>query len=515
MNSGNRTSNTIRNTSVALVCQVIRTVFSFICRVVFARCLARVYLGLDGVFANVIGILSLAELGIGSALEYELFQAVAKGDDGETAAMVKYYKKIFSFISIAISGIGVIAIPLANWYVGKYGNLEGVSESITLIYLLYLANTVISYLNLDKKAIICAYQDTYIDSIAKEAIVSVQNIVQFVLLICTRNIIVYLICQVLFTFIYNQTIRIIAIKRYPAINISNPPEVSATKKRRMLENVKALFIVRLSIALVSATDNLIVTAFCGLEMTGVNSNYTVIMSCLNNFAYKIRESLTPSLGNLNAKENDEKKISILYELMFGSFWLYMLCTVGFNCLVQDVVLLCFGERYIIEYPVVVITGVNFFVLQMQVLPDMYKSTLGLFKYGRFVALTKGILNIIISILLGKVWGVFGILFATFISMVVTEVWYTPYIIFKKGLNRSPLGYYKKILLLWGEAVLIFTITYYICELFKLPLILDMCARFAVCMIVPNVIVYIFHHRTEAYSNLVGRIYLRGRRHPLL
>ena len=505
MSVRNRTSNTIRNTSVAVVCQCVRLVFSFLCRMVFARTLAMVYLGVDGVFANVIGILSLAELGMGSALEFELFQAVAKGDDTEIASMTKYYKKIFTLISVAILGIGLAVMPLVDLFIKHDGSINGVSESVILLYVLYLINTVVSYFNLDKKAIICAYQDNYLDSLAKETVTIVQNLIQCAILIFTHNFLLYLVCQVIFTIIYNIVIKIIVDRKYPNIIVHNPPPVSADKKARMLVNVKALFIVRISGALVSATDNLIVTKLCGLEITGINSNYATIMSALNNFAYRFRESLTPSLGNLNAVESDERKTDIFYELMFFYFWVYMLFGGAFILMSQDMVELFFGSRYLIDYPVVVITGINFFITQMQVLPDMYKSTLGLFRYGRFVALATGVLNIILSIAFGKIWGVFGILFATFVAKLLTEIWYTPYIVFKKGLSIMPFTYYKRTLLLWLEAAFIWTLGYCVCSLVKLPIFFDLIFRFVVSMTIPNVVVWIFHHKSDSYLSFTNRV----------
>lgn len=502
MKERTRTTNTVKNTYIAFICQIVRMLASFGCRIIFVRCLAMEYLGMDGLFANILTMLSLAELGIGSAINYELYHAVATDNKSEIVSLMQYYKKVYNYIGITVAAIGLVLLPLVDRLVSIDPNIK---ENVYVLYLLYLLNSVISYFYSYRKSIIYAYQDNYIDSITKEAVVIVQDIIQCVILIVTKQFILYLICQIIFTFVYNYTISTIAKKRYPVICEKEYVEIPKEQKNRMIENVKALVIVRVSNKLVSATDSIIITALCGLSATGVNSNYTIILSVLNDFAFRIEQSVTSSVGNMNAVENDDKKESVFFELLFGYFWIYVLLACGYIFVIQDLVALLFGEQYVMDYAIAVILGVNFFVTQMQVLPETFKTTQGLFIYGKFMALTTGVINIIISVILGRIWGVFGILLATFIAKTITEVWYTPYIIFKRGMHRSPLKYYKNQILMWLEAVMIYFAVYYVCNLFTFAPLLNIIYNGVCCVIVVNVIIWLLHHRSEKYRKLSDRL----------
>ena len=80
MRAESRTDKAVRNTVVSLVCQMIYLIVSFICRTVFTNMLGAEYLGISGLFSNLLTLLSFAELGIGSALAYRMYAPLAVHD---------------------------------------------------------------------------------------------------------------------------------------------------------------------------------------------------------------------------------------------------------------------------------------------------------------------------------------------------------------------------------------------------------------------------------------------------
>ena len=74
MRERSRTEYSLLNMFVGIGGYVLNTILGFICRIVFVRCLSADYLGVNGLFTNILTMLSLAELGIGSAVVYALYK---------------------------------------------------------------------------------------------------------------------------------------------------------------------------------------------------------------------------------------------------------------------------------------------------------------------------------------------------------------------------------------------------------------------------------------------------------
>lgn len=95
----------------------INTVMGFICRIIFTRCLSADYLGISGLFTNILTMLSLAELGIGSAIVYALYKPLAENDQSKIRALVQFYRKAYIVIGIVVAAIGLAMFPFLNFIV--------------------------------------------------------------------------------------------------------------------------------------------------------------------------------------------------------------------------------------------------------------------------------------------------------------------------------------------------------------------------------------------------------------
>lgn len=132
-----RLHNTLRNSSVSMFCQLATSVLSFINRTFFIYFLNVEYLGLNGLFSNILSMLSLAELGIGTAIIYKLYKPIAEKDVKKIQALMNFYKNAYQVIGIIILIIGISLIPFLDSIVGEHENIPYFS----LLYLLYLLNS--------------------------------------------------------------------------------------------------------------------------------------------------------------------------------------------------------------------------------------------------------------------------------------------------------------------------------------------------------------------------------------
>ena len=502
INLKERTKNTVKNSAIGLVAQLFQVLSSFGCRMIFVRCLAEAYLGINGLFSNILSILSLGELGIGSAITYELYGALASNDVEDTKSLMAFYKKAYTWVGIAIGVFGLCLFPFIHSLVKLDAT---VTESVYLLYGLYLINTVVTYFFSYKSSIIDAAQQNYVLTLIHTAVTIVQNITQCVVLLLTKNFVLYLIIQVVCSIGYYVFAACFADKMFPFLKDRDVRPLSKERKERMFVNIKDIFITTVASKLVNSTDNIIITAFGGLVSTGLNSNYALLSATLITFTERIKTGIRASVGNISAIESRDRKVQLFDDIQFLFFWLYFWCGLCFILLVQDVIPLAFGEKYLMPFSVAFVTGLNFYTYQQGTVVNIFKETMGFFSKGKYTSVATGILNIFFSIVLGRMWGVFGILLATFISMMLTTRWYFPFIVFKDGFGISPLHYFKKDLRYWAEAVIIYLITWKICTLVNLTDIAALLVHGVICLCVPNLLIILFHLKDPVFLNNRTRI----------
>lgn len=490
MNDKSRTENSIKNIFTGLFGQGLQVLLSFINRMVFIRCLSADYLGLNGLFTNVLSVLSLAELGIGSAIVYALYKPLAEKDEKKIAAYMNFYAKAYRTIGFSVAVIGIMMIPFLNVLINVPYKIH---ENIYVLYCISLFNTSITYFFSYKSSLLIADQKNYVVLLCSYCTSFAQTIFQIMILLLTRNYILYLLVQTVCGMVYNIWISRVADKSYPCLK-QTKNRITHDEKNSLVRNIRALVITKLSGVLVNNTDNILITFFKGLATTGVTSNYVLLVSTLNNLLNQIFNGLTASVGNLNAVENDEKKFLMFKVVNLANFWLFGWATIGFIFLSSVIVEVFFGSQYVLGTDIIVIMAVNFYTVGMQNAIWTYRGTLGLFRYGRYLLLVTAALNLFFSVLLGQRFGVFGILLATFIARVLTNIWYDPFAIFKYGLHLRPITYLYTYMKYTGILLLAIGIIFGCSKILEGTIWL-----FILCVMVPNGVFYMALKETEEFS----------------
>lgn len=494
-----RTEYSILNIFTGLGGYILNTILGFICRMFFVHYLAVDYLGVNGLFTNVLSMLSLAELGVGGAIVYALYKPLANHDKEKIASLMQLYCKAYRLIGITIGIIGLCLLPFLNMIITSRPNIE---ESIYLLYLINLFNTVITYFYSYKSSLIIAAQQNYIVTGVNYIITILQSIIQIVALVTTSNYLLYLIIQTIGTFLYNVIISKIADIKFPYINKKNIKPISKEETLRIFQNIKDLTIYKISGLLVNSTDNIIITFFDGLSITGITSNYSLLVNTLNGLFGQLFNGLTASIGNHNAIESDEKKYELFSFLNMMNFWIYGWGTLGIFFCSNDLVKLFFGKEYVLPIYIPLVMALNFYTVGMQNAIWTYKHTLGLFHYGRFLQFLTGILNIIFSILLGKLFGVFGILFATFLARLFTNLWYDCYVVFKYGFHKSALVYFKKYFFYLFILIMAGALIYIVLNVVNFIGIFGVILKIVICSVLVNIIFIIFFFKKTEFKKLI-------------
>ena len=478
-----RTHYSILNISTGIIGYIINTILGFICRMIFVRCLASDYLGINGLFTNILTMLSLAELGIGSAIVYALYKPLAENDQDKIASLVDFYGKAYKTIGIVVGIIGLALLPFLNTIIREQPNIK---ESIASIYLLYLFNTASTYFFSYRSSLLMAAQQNYIVTGLNYIITICQSIIQMIYLLLTGEYYGYLIIQTIGTFIYNFTISKIAVKKFPYIVKKNIKPLEKDERKSLISNIRDLTLYKISGLLVNSTDNIIITYFNGLSVSGITSNYTLFTSTLTSLLNQIFNGINSSIGNHNALVSNKEKEKMFNNINLINFWLFGWATVGIIIVASDLVGVCFGSDYVMSNEIPIVLAINVYMVGMQNAVWTYKNTLGIFHYGRFMQFGTAILNIIFSILLGKILGVFGILFASAVARGLTNTWYDPYCVFKYGFNTNPSKYFRKYLKYLIIILIDILMCYIVCSFINSSYFINLILKIIICSLITNI-----------------------------
>lgn len=508
MKRHSRTTYSIMNMFANFIGYGLNLVISFLCRMVFTHCLAQEYLGVSGLFSNILSMLSLTELGIGTAIVYALYKPIAQNDYEKIASLMKFYGTAYKIIGCCVAAFGLCLLPFLDWIIGDQ---PAIQENLKVIYILYLFNSASSYFFSYRSTILTASQRNYIVTSINYIMVIIQNIIQMIILVVTKNFMLYLVIQIVCMFITNIWISEKAKHDYPYIVKKDVKPLAKGEKKGIAKNVKALTVYKLSGILVNNTDNIVITYFNGLITTGAASNYTLFTGMISSMLNMVFGSMTASIGSLNATEDDDKKYEIFKALNLASFWLYGWATVGIIVVSGDMIRLFFGNEYVLSQNIPIILAINFYMVGMQTIVLNYKSTMGLFKYGQYLLLITAAINIIGDIILAPHFGLFGVFLATVISRLFTNVWYDPFAVFKHGLHRNILEYALEYIQYLCVLAVATVLSYILCSYYKGNLIIKVMISMVVCSVISNGLFFLvfrkrgeFQYLKEKIKNIIKR-----------
>lgn len=497
----NRTQKSVKNMTIGMLSQLFTLWLSFVSRTVFIKFLTAEYLGISGLFSNVLTVLSFAELGIGDAMTYAMYKPVKEDNRKLVNQLMVVYKKAYTGIAVVVGAIGLGLSFFLSFIIAEPPDIP---ESLQLIFWLYVVNNMASYILTYKKSILIAYQENYIVSEVQQIASLIQQIAQMIVLCFTKQYILYLIIQILCTILNNIIISVYIKKRYPWINEKDGEELPQEVSKEIFKNVKALSISKIAGVVSNGSDNIIISKFVGLSSVGVASNYTMIINSLNGILWNGLSSLTSSFGNFNVDSTIGQRRKLFNELFLCSYWLYGFMTIGIITLANSFVQLWVGSNYLVPQGVVLalvlityISGVNFPVYT-------YQSTLGMFDKMKIPYVLFAVFNILLSILLGKNWGLFGVYIATSITRLCTSEVSSGYYVYRYGLKLSPLKYLKKYVIYFLILILNILVTNYAVSLVQIAGIIGFSIKVVTCTVVCNAIYFVCFFRTTEFRNLLIR-----------
>ena len=438
MKQRSRTENSIINSAMSIVTQVLTVVLNFAVKTVFIKMLNDEYLGVNGLFTNIITMLSLADLGIGIAIPYSLYKPLAKKDEHKINVLMNFYKKVYTIIGIAVLLIGLSLTPFLGLIIK---DIPKNVPHLSLIYILFVIHSASSYFFVYKKFLIDSDQKGYITSRIIFTFSTLLSIIQIILLVTTKNYILFLLSSIILVIIQNIYISSKANKLYPFIKNKTDEKLEKEDMEGIKKNVSSLFIYKVGTVIMNGTDNIIISKFIGLIIVGFYSNYVLIINSITTVLNQIFNAITSSIGNLVVTTNKKRSKEVYDNLNFANFWLYALFGVCIIVLINPFINIWIGKKYVMGFSIVFLLVLNFYVLGMQSVTNSFRNAYGLFWIAKYRPIIMVIINIVISVVLVQFIGIEGVLIGTLVSRLVTTAWLDPYIVHKYGFEISPKSYY--------------------------------------------------------------------------
>lgn len=496
MENDTRTSNSIKNSITSILSNIMAILVGFVSQALFIRILNAEYLGLNGLFTNILTMLSFFELGIGNAIVYYMYKPLAENDKTKIKMLMNFYKKSYRVIALIVFVMGMLILPFIKLMV----NEVNINVNIYLIYFLFLISTVVSYLMVYKRNIIYANQKNYYINIIHCIYLVVLNLLQIVFLALTQNYYLYLIIKIICQIIENFVITILANKLYPFIVENENIKMDKVTEKNIFKKVKALIFHKIGFIIINGTDNIIISKYFNLVTVGLYSNYNLIINSVYTIFNQALTSITSSVGNLLVKKDSEKNYLIFKRVRFINFIFSCFSSTSVLVIMQPFISVWVGEEYLLERIVLFVLVFNLFQKLQRCCYMTFKDSAGIWEEDKFIPIVESVLNIVFSILLLRIFGLAGVFLGTITSGLTLWCYSYPKFVYKRLFNRSYLDYIKETIGYVLLFIIVAIITYGVSALFAVNnVLLQIIINIIVCCIVPNLILYILFRKTDNFA----------------
>ncbi len=493
-----RTDNVIKNGIWGSVYQVANIILGFIGRTVFIYFLNSEYLGISGLFSNVLSILSLSELGFSSAIAFHLYGCLAKDDKAKIAAIMNFYKNVYRIIGFVVLALGIAVLPFLGFII-KESNFD--LSYIRLVYVIYLLQTVTSYFYSYKFTLAIADQKNYLMTNVDIIFRLVTTAVNIAVLILFKNFIIYLLSNIASGILCNICKAYRVSKYYPYIKGNE--QLGDGEKKKILGDVKNIFAGKVSTVIVTSTDNILISAMVALSVVGVYSNYAMLIGYIQAFLTQFTTATQASIGNMVATESKEHSYDIMKKLTVIIYLILSFCCVSFFVLLNPFITLWIGEGFLLSMSVVFWCIFSFYI-QIVKAPVWYSlGAVGYFKEDRNISIIGAVSNLFVSIVCAYFLGLSGIFIGTVVSQLIQ--WILKVRLFtKKYLNIKMKEYLGLSIMLLGATFIVMGATYAICYCISLDnAYIEFLIKAFCCLLIPNGLNWLLFRKTEAFAYLMS------------
>lgn len=393
--------------------------------------------GLNALFTSIIGVLAVAELGVGTAITFCMYKPICDNDEETVVGLYRLFKNLYLIIGIIILVVGLLLLP-ALPYLAKDYNLD---YNIYICFILMLFSSVITYFFSAKISLINAYKNNYITSLLNSFALVLQSVLQCVFLYCFKSLYLFFLARIiavllqwLFTYIITDSLH------HNIIKSSSYKPLNSETKQLVVKNIKALFMHKIGTLLVNTVDSIVISAFISVTILGKYNNYVTIITAMTGVISLFITPLTSIIGSLFVKDikKTEKYLYVFHTTMFIIGCTFFL---GYYAICNQLITILFDVGLELSSQIVLVITINYFIQFMRQTVVTFKDATGVFYSDRFRPLVEGLINVVLSILLVKYIDITGVIISTiFTNLVICHI-FEPYVLFKDAFKDKPTKYY--------------------------------------------------------------------------
>ncbi len=501
-----------KNIIFGYISNLVILLVNFIQRTVFIYVLGRTFSGVNETYTSVLSVLSLAELGIGTALNYSLYKPVAERDIEKIKSYMRFYKKAYLTIAGVIAAVGIAISPFLKLFLKNPGNLT--VKELTLYYYLFLFNTVISYFVAYKYSLSNAEQKNYIQTNIATLTKIAAATVQITVLLLFRNFLFYLLAQSVVEFLQKIFVTLYMNRLYPYLRDKDVKKLTPQETRIVASKTKALICHKVGDVARLQTDTLVISSFVNVDTSAVVGNYLYIITYVGNFVNIIFDSVISGFGNVVATESKERQYLLFKVYRFFACWLFGFGAVGFFHLLTPFIggVWLRDDGWTLPQMTVTLLVTDFYLKGGRTVLLNFKIASGLFEQDRFLPLVQGAVNLVVSIALVQKIGVTGVYVGTLVSGILANL-IRPGIIYRACFDKKAGAYFKDSLKYIGVILAVGAVAAPIRRVIMGEVTIFAFALMVIVItLLYNLVFLAVFHRTEEFSYLwkavAGRISVR-------
>ena len=406
-----RIKNSMKNMIYIYACTLLIVILNFVVRRIFLDVLTLDYLGYDGLFVSIFSYLNLSEMGIAGIITYHMYSEIATDNIDQIRKLLSIYRIIYVFVGLFVLAAGLIVSIFLPPILAK-ADIHDSWSFIYKIYYLQLAATLCTYFFAYRRIIFVTHQRIYVCTAVDTVVNIISVITRMIILLKLRNYIAYLIVAIISNITSNLIISFYSKKEYP--------EIKETKVSR--EDIRALGLgaevrnmiaTKAALTVYGASDDIIVTTMISVATNGLVSNYRMISSKLQEFILSAFNSIQASIGNLVYDKESDRGIPFFKALDLTGFFLAIVSASGVMCVCQEFILLWLKKpQLLLSYGFAAMLSLNLFIAIQNNPMTYFRNSLGHFEADRNYMIIAAITNVTLSIVLGLMYGVTGVMIGT-------------------------------------------------------------------------------------------------------
>ncbi len=498
-----RTKNSLKNIAISLLLGLVVILANFIVQKVFAETLGLDLLGVNGLFTNIVAMLAVAELGLGSAIIYHLYQPLHHKDSEKISSLMRFYRVGYALIALSIIVLGISFLP----FLGMITGTVNTSFNIHIIFLFFIVNSAVSYILSYKRSLLYADQKSYIINLVHLIALVILNAIQIGVLLATKDYYLFLVLRIIFTLLENIILNWIIDKRY-TIDPS-PAPVSRALRHDIFTKIKGLLFHKVAGFITTGSTNIIISILLGIVTVGLYSNYLLIQTAISTLFMQASGAIRASIGNLLIAETQEASFTVFKRLQFAGQFLAVLCVSAFFVSSGSFVSLWLGDTFVFSVSVTAALALSIYLYLIRWIAfHNFKEAAGVFYEDRLVPLLEAAINIIASVVLIHALGLAGAFLGTALSSLVLHMYSYPKFVYKGILGRSYSEYAK--MLTSSFAIAFFTVgtAYWVSTFFHFDSKWLQLLANAICSVMIPILVFLIFYRKSEEFKYYGRLLKR-------